>query len=240
MTTRSVSELCSVSCPIDIEQPNIAVLTITPCRFLAQALQQSLVTWGFKVLGNYNDVDGAISARSSNTQTTIILVDSILVEQQVARCIEKLKRLVQDAKILVIAKVLANETKHEILGSGGHGYLETSRDEIYLKKAIEEVAIGGRWFERHVLLEAIEAWTLIGINLKTSIKKEYLEKLTRRERTVAWLVRSSLRNKEIARKLGISEQTVKLHLNNIFHKLGISSRLQLCTSLQESDPRFIP
>jgi DNA-binding NarL/FixJ family response regulator len=41
------------------------------------------------------------------------------------------------------------------------------------------------------------------------------------------LVAQGLKNKEIAEKMFISEQTVKNHLHNIFHKLGVSDRLTL-------------
>jgi DNA-binding NarL/FixJ family response regulator len=49
--------------------------------------------------------------------------------------------------------------------------------------------------------------------------------LSRRERKVVSLVAQGYRNKEIAEKLFISEQTAKNHLHNIFGKLGISDRL---------------
>jgi DNA-binding NarL/FixJ family response regulator len=51
--------------------------------------------------------------------------------------------------------------------------------------------------------------------------------LSQREREVVSLVASGYRNKEIANKLFISEQTVKTHLSNIFQKLEISDRLEL-------------
>jgi DNA-binding CsgD family transcriptional regulator len=50
--------------------------------------------------------------------------------------------------------------------------------------------------------------------------------LTAREREVLVLVAQSLRNREIAERLCISEQTVKNHLQNIFEKLGASNRYQ--------------
>ncbi len=233
----------SVELPTSAECVSVvAVFTITPCKLLAQALQQSLTTWGFNVLGSHSNVDNVIPINSRDTETTVILVDSIFVEQQTAKCFERLKRMVPDVRILVIAKTLTNETKHDILRFGGHGCVTTSQDTNYLKKAIEELAIGGRWFERRVLLEAIEAQASRGVNSsrRISLKKQILEKLTCRERTVAALVQLGLRNKEIAKKLSISEKTVKLHLNSIFRKLGIFSRLQLCVSLQEFEPPSIP
>lgn len=221
----AVPEYCSSS---------ITVVTITPCMLFVQALQQLLTTWGFTLLGTYNNIDSAIAFRPCNTKQIVILMDSIFIEQNDKKNFEQLKGLRHDVRVLVIAKVLSNEMKHEILRSGGHGYLTTSQDTSYLKKAIEELARGGQWFERRVLFEALEARMKEQECSKrvTNNKDEPLQKLTSRERDVAELVRLGLRNKEIANKLQISEKTVKLHLNSIFNKLGISSRLQLCASLQ--------
>jgi DNA-binding NarL/FixJ family response regulator len=51
--------------------------------------------------------------------------------------------------------------------------------------------------------------------------------LSQREREIVALVAQGFKNKEMAEKLFISEQTVKNHLHNIFDKLGVSDRLEL-------------
>ncbi len=51
--------------------------------------------------------------------------------------------------------------------------------------------------------------------------------MTTREVEVAGLVALGLRNREIAERLAISEGTVKIHLHNIYEKLGIDGRSQL-------------
>lgn len=51
-----------------------------------------------------------------------------------------------------------------------------------------------------------------------------LEGLTPRERQTVGLVREGLSNKQIARRLGIGEDTVKKHLQNVFAKLGVHRR----------------
>ena len=51
--------------------------------------------------------------------------------------------------------------------------------------------------------------------------------LTRREREIARHVALGLRNAEVAERLGVSEGTVKTHLNNIFQKLGFRDRVEL-------------
>jgi DNA-binding NarL/FixJ family response regulator len=51
--------------------------------------------------------------------------------------------------------------------------------------------------------------------------------LTRKEKEIVSLICHGYRNKEIAQKLAITEQTVKSHCNRIFKKVGVSDRLQL-------------
>ena len=51
--------------------------------------------------------------------------------------------------------------------------------------------------------------------------------LSQREREIVQLVAQGYKNKEMAEKMFISEQTVKNHLHNIFDKLGVSDRLEL-------------
>lgn len=51
-------------------------------------------------------------------------------------------------------------------------------------------------------------------------------KFTGRERGVAGLLTQGMSNRIIARRLAISERTVKNHLNSIFHKLGVADRTQ--------------
>jgi two-component system nitrate/nitrite response regulator NarL len=64
--------------------------------------------------------------------------------------------------------------------------------------------------------------------------------LTPREYEVALLVGRGLSNKGVARELGLSEGTVKLHVHKIFHKLGARNRYALISAVyrSEGDPRF--
>ena len=61
----------------------------------------------------------------------------------------------------------------------------------------------------------------------TDLRDDPGASLTAREREIALLVARGLRNKGICRELQLSEGTVKVHVHNIFQKLGISSRMIL-------------
>jgi two-component system, NarL family, nitrate/nitrite response regulator NarL len=60
-----------------------------------------------------------------------------------------------------------------------------------------------------------------------SMSDDWSSTLTHREREVALLIARGLTNKEIARELGLSVGTVKLHVHSIFLKLGMRSRHML-------------
>jgi DNA-binding NarL/FixJ family response regulator len=57
------------------------------------------------------------------------------------------------------------------------------------------------------------------------------ERLTLREREILDLIVEAKENREIAGQLGVSEQTVKNHVHNLYEKLGVSNRLQLIKAL---------
>jgi len=58
-----------------------------------------------------------------------------------------------------------------------------------------------------------------------------LDTLTEREREVAMLVAKGLQNKQIARGLGITEATVKVHMKNIFQRSGVDKRAKLAVAV---------
>ncbi len=61
--------------------------------------------------------------------------------------------------------------------------------------------------------------------------------LTNREREVLALVRSGLANKQISRRLGISESTVKAHLTSVFGAIGVTDRTQAALWAERHDVR---
>ena len=62
---------------------------------------------------------------------------------------------------------------------------------------------------------------------------EPFAELSQREQQVTTLVCDGLSNKEIARKLGVTEGTIKIHLHSIFVRLDVRSRIELMTALAD-------
>ncbi|OGW54520.1 MAG: hypothetical protein A2Y81_11140 [Nitrospirae bacterium RBG_13_43_8] len=105
----------------------------------------------------------------------------------------------------------------ELLLRGVYGILAPDADSEVLRKAVKVVFAGELWLDRKLLRNVL-------------CNMGHLEKkvdLTKKEKEIVGLICHGYRNKEIAQKLDISEQTVKSHCNRIFKKVGVSDRLQL-------------
>ncbi|MBE0427791.1 MAG: response regulator transcription factor [Nitrospirae bacterium] len=114
-------------------------------------------------------------------------------------------------------RFLADKHLKELISKGVVGILPPSADSDLLKKALKAVLSGELWLDRNTLKKLL-------VSMK---KQEKNVNLARREREIVQHICQGYRNKEIAQKLNISEQTVKSHCNRIYRKLGVSDRLQL-------------
>ncbi|MES2786880.1 MAG: response regulator transcription factor [Pseudomonadota bacterium] len=112
---------------------------------------------------------------------------------------------------------------------GASGCLLRSSDPSLYAKAIIAVHGGEPWFGRTALLEALRS-QIAAEPVTTATLLHEQELLTPREREIILLLGSALSNKEIARKLNISDQTVKTHLHHIYVKLHKSGRYKVFLS----------
>lgn len=108
------------------------------------------------------------------------------------------------------------------IASGIAGLVLKSESVDLLRLCLGTVAAGGRWIDRTAMAQVVE---------RQQAQNE-TNPLTRRERDVARLVATGQRNRTIADTLGISQGTVKMHLHNIFAKMGLESRTQLAMDVR--------
>jgi DNA-binding NarL/FixJ family response regulator len=101
-----------------------------------------------------------------------------------------------------------------------------------LLKSIRRVHAGELWLDRMTSAEIIRRFARKngGPSLPAPVRQGNRDQggsLSQREREIVSLVAQGFKNKEMAERMFISEQTVKNHLHNIFDKLGVSDRLEL-------------
>ncbi len=110
----------------------------------------------------------------------------------------------------------------QVVRLGARGLVLKGEGPERLFAAIRSVANGELAFSEEIAQQVLSA-------MAGEAKKESsaIRRLSERERQIAALVARGLKNKDIARELNISENTVKRHLQSIFNKTGARDRLEL-------------
>lgn len=131
-------------------------------------------------------------------------------------------------RTVILTAALDEDDVFEAMRLGVRGIVLKHMAPRLLVECIRAVHAGREWFERGSLSQAIER-----LMRREASAREAAGLLTPRELEIVRMVAKGLRNKEIARQLGISEGTVKIHLHNIYQKLELDSRVAVTLWAQE-------
>jgi DNA-binding NarL/FixJ family response regulator len=175
-----------------------------------------------KVIGIFNCGPGFLSSLQDiiKLNPDVILVDSNFDMNAFLEVPEKY--LAENSfKVLLLGdralRFIVDKHLQELVARGVVGVLPPSADSDLLKKALKAVSSGEIWLDRETLMKLLAS--MRNVNKDVSLGK--------REREIAFHICQGYRNKEIAQKLKISEQTVKSHCTRLYKKLRVTDRLQL-------------
>lgn len=134
--------------------------------------------------------------------------------------------------VAMTARPAADEGLH-LLRGGVRGYCNRLVSAEVFGALLSTVASGEIWAGRQVTDFLLGA-TLAGDAYHAAPVHSLLDHLTAREVQIAEQVAAGVSNKVIAVDNGISERTVKAHLNNIFRKTGVRNRVQLALAVSRA------
>jgi DNA-binding NarL/FixJ family response regulator len=164
-----------------------------------------------EVVGEVADVDAAKSlARRKRPQ--VVLLDLPLPGTDGVAALAGAR---PDVKVVVLSAVADPTRVLAAVQAGATGYLPRDADPDELVRGIRAAARGELPDALRTALARVAAPSGRGP-----------QPLTPREREVLTLVGRGLANKQIARRLGISEKTVKTHLGRAFQRIGVTDRTQ--------------
>src|SRR5579863_2921578 len=179
-------------------------------------------------IGNGGDVLRVVEERRPD----ILLLDLQMPGAHGLAILERMQAAAQTRPRVIV--LTASEDKNEFvqamkLGTAGI-VLKQSPTEL-LFKSIRKVHAGEIWLDSHTTAAVIRQFVANDDAPAPAPQPASRERerspLSQREREIVALVAQGFKNKEMAEKMFISEQTVKNHLHNIFDKLGVSDRLEL-------------
>ena len=173
----------------------------------------------------------ATLARAAELAPDVILMDVPLAEGGPLGVVMNLRVCAPRSKLIWFAPADRREEFVDAmrLGCSGVVYKHTSIDLIL--KSIRRVHAGEIWLDSATIAAIIRRLAVpepayAAAPMRTSLP-EHRAQLSTRERQITMLITRGLKNKDIARKMLITEQTVKNHIHNIFEKLGVGDRLEL-------------
>jgi two-component system nitrate/nitrite response regulator NarL len=126
-------------------------------------------------------------------------------------------------KIVLLTATVEDATLVEAIQGEVDGLVLKESAASLLVTCVKSVRDGASWIDKHAMTRAFNAVT----------HTPHLARLTERETEVARHVASGLRNKEIAARANITEGTVKMHLHNIYEKIGIGTRTELAIYVRD-------
>lgn len=180
----------------------------------------------FEVVGEARDGNEVLDIMREK-EPDVLLLDLRMPGLDGLSVLQNLKTSGCRSKIIVLT---ASEDKNEFvqamkLGCSGIVLKQTATELLY--KSIRKVNAGEIWLDSHTTAAVMRQFASPTRLTGTERKGRERSPLSQREREIVSLVAQGFKNKEIAEKIFISEQTVKNHLHNIFDKLGVSDRLEL-------------
>jgi DNA-binding NarL/FixJ family response regulator len=176
-----------------------------------------------EVVGEASDGEDA-AALAEDKAPDVILMDVRMPRMSGTEACLTIKQVAPSAKIIMLTMSDEEADLYDAIKNGASGYLlkDASIDEV--SQAIRLVADGQSLISPSMAAKLLEEFKTIS---RTGGKPvEMAPKLTDRELEVLNLVARGLNNREIARDLYISENTVKNHVRNILEKLQLHSRME--------------
>ena len=164
------------------------------------------------VIGEAADGEAAI-ARVAELEPDVVLMD---VSMPGMDGIEATRRLLDDGYAGAVVMLTSFSDRGRVvdaLDAGAVGYLLKDSEPTEVLSAVRAAASG------HAPLDPRVAGALL-----PSRRRDPGADLSTREREVLLLVAEGLANKQIAKRLGIAERTVKVHLGSVFRRIGVTDR----------------
>lgn len=165
--------------------------------------------------------------KAAQQQPDVVLLEHLSSEEdRIWTVLRRLTLLSERSRPLILCDLCTERLVTSLIAKGASGCVPIAADRSLWVKAIVAVHNGESWFARTAMLQAlrrqIASHPIVGGAPVDDHDSQGL--LTIREREILALIGDGMSNKEIARHLSISDQTVKTHLHHVYVKLNRSGR----------------
>ena len=180
---------------------------------------------GIECISTYASGEAALKGMPAD-KPEVALVDINLPGMSGIECVKQLKEQMPSLQVLMVTTYEESDLIFNSLRAGASGYLLKDMSPGELAQAVEQVHAGGSPMSMQIARKVVDHFRQIAAPTSD------FEKLTRRDEEILTLLAKGYLYKEIGTQLGISVNTVKVHLRVIYEKLHVQSR-------KEATQRFL-
>jgi len=203
----------------------IRVLLAESQPVILEGLRSALSRSGdIRIAGEATDGPGTI-ASAAELAPDVILMDVPLPETDKLAIVTSLRVCAPNSKVIWFTSAERRDDFADAIRLGCSGVLCKESPVEFIVKSIRRVHAGEIWLDSATIAAIIRR-----LAIPPPSRFDVLDArtgLSGRERQITLLIVRGLKNKEIARRMLITEQTVKNHIHNVFEKLGVGDRLEL-------------
>jgi DNA-binding NarL/FixJ family response regulator len=221
-STVSVGENHGVHEEVNSSQLIRVILADTQAIFRAGLRKIFALEDDIRVVGQAETLPQTQSA-VTKFSADVLIFESALAPNPVEAITELLRQAPQ-LKIVVITPASDEQLTLDLFRRGAHGILSREVEPEVLVDCLRKVAGGEPWLENQAVQWVMEAFR--GHNLRPSGARPKVQ-LTPKETLIVSCVTQGMKNKEIAVRVGTTEQVVKNYLRKVYDKLGVADRLEL-------------
>ena len=145
----------------------------------------------------------------------------------IASLLAELRRRLGNLPCILLSDTPSDDQALAGFSAAARGYCNTHAAPAFLQQVADVVSQGGLWIGETLMNRLVDATARTAIDKPADPGDSWAALLTPREQEVARAVSEGASNKEIARGLGITERTIKLHVGAVLEKLGVRDRLQI-------------
>ncbi len=175
----------------------------------------------FEVVARVTTAEAAVKAVEEHKPDVLVL-DLAMPGHDGLWALRRIAELGVPTRTVLLTAHVDEEKLIDAIRLGVSGVVLKEMAPRLLMECVRKVHAGEKWLEKQSVARAMERM------LKRESELDRLSRLlTPREMEIVRLAAEGLRNKEISERLSITEGTVKIHLHNIYEKLGVTGRGQL-------------
>ena len=189
------------------------ILADNQAIFRAGAAKVLAVEDDFRIVAQADSKDKLEMALSNFRAGVLIFADSLKAD------LPHLSEIAKKNKTRLIAVADSNDDVKHLITQGIPGVIYRNVSGQALVDCVRKVAKGESWVQDVVVDAEVLESDAVGARVR--------DRLTAKELKIVALIVQGYKNKEIATKLGTTEQVIKNYLRNVYDKIGVSDRLEL-------------